>query len=204
MTDHHAVLCPMTFLSYVLQRAALLEIYAISREVCMPIDEIMDTYLPDTSTALKAYMVAAISEMRRIDDEQQQQQGDVAINVAAAAAAAAAATEPPTSNGSSNPLTPGSGLLAAGVRVGANRWLRPAAAAPQTLGSAMRAHQDGIMAQLMAVFKRLSTHMQASSKDNKEKVGLWYELRSRMPQWLLFNRHSVCLLVSLRMHFWRA
>jgi hypothetical protein len=50
--------------------------------------------------------------------------------------------------------------------------MRPAAAAPQTPGSAIRAHQrEGIMAQLSSVFTRLSTHMQASSKDSAEKVG---------------------------------
>jgi hypothetical protein len=72
------------FPCFVTQRAALLDIYAISQEQGMPIDKLMDMYLPDTSTAFKAWIV---SEMRRIDDEQQQQQQGYAASNAAAAAA---------------------------------------------------------------------------------------------------------------------
>jgi hypothetical protein len=52
-----------------MQRAALLDIYAISQEQGMPIDRLMDMYLPDTSTAFKAYMV---DQMRSIGNEQLQ------------------------------------------------------------------------------------------------------------------------------------
>jgi hypothetical protein len=147
------------------QRAALLDIYAISRDAGMPIDKILEWYLPDTSTAFKAYMVA---QMRSIDKEQQQQQqqGDAAVNAAAAAAAG-----PPTGNGSSSAVTRVLGLRAAAGGVAAGNLPRPAAAAQRTLGSAVFcAHADGVMAQLSEVFTRLSTHMQASSKDSKEKV----------------------------------
>lgn len=58
-------------------------------------------------------------------------------------------------------MTPGRGLIAASA----------AARAPQTPGSAIRAQKDSIVAQLSAVFTRLSAHMQASSKDSSEKVG---------------------------------
>jgi hypothetical protein len=91
-----------------------------------------------------------------------------------------AAAGPPTSNGSSNPVTPGRGLLAAAGSVAASNGMRPAAAAPQTPGSAVRAHRDGIMAQLSEVFTRLSTHMQASSKDSKEKVCCGMDTRPLM------------------------
>jgi hypothetical protein len=84
---------------------------------------------------------------------------------------AATAAAPGVTNGSSNPVTPGRGLLAAAGSSAAGNGMRPAAAAPQTPGSAIRAQRDGIMAQLSAVFTRLSTQMQASSKDSSEKVG---------------------------------
>lgn len=70
------------------------------------------------------------------------------------------------------------GLRTAGVQVPVTPG-RPAAAvagsavqrtAALTPGAALRAQKENIVAKLSEVFTRLSTHMQASSKDSTEKV----------------------------------
>jgi hypothetical protein len=177
------------------QCAALLNIYAISQEQAMSIDKLTCMHLPDTSPVFKAWLAAETHS----NDEEQQQQGYAALIAAAAAvtngdalgalsgvnSGAATAAGPPASSSSSNPVTPGRNLLTAAGRVAASNGMGPAAAAaPRMFESPVRVHRDDIMAQLSDVFERLSTHMQASSKDSKEKVRHEYEVL--FMSWWLF------------------
>jgi hypothetical protein len=187
----------------VVQSSALLDMYAITQDMCMPIDEIIDIYMPDNSTAFKAYLV---SEMSSIKDEQQQQQQGYAANHMLNTAAPAAG--PPASNGSSNPSSSGRGLLTAAGSVGASNAMRPAAALLQTFGSAVRAHPahgDGIMAQLSEVFIRLSTQMLASSQDSKEMVcsRLEHEVMNISDATLAVLLQQ-CVPAGVLMGFWHA